>query len=271
MDLVEEAGHDISDWAKFKGGVSKAASNPKYCYEWVYCQQKLSVILNLWFSGLQTAEDGIIFQGLNMRSLSSSLSAVKGKRHVSKRAYKFDEALKLAYRENLPVRVVVCEGSESDVLNPDTPASQVERRKLDPKHWSVSFYDMITGQCKVERRPRPGNHFVDQHSLPEFRKSQRTDITSSVYNRQRSVRDAALARAKGICEYCGEPGFVTTGDYLYLETHHITPLSEGGHDAIDNVISLCPNDHMLAHFGKERVSVKEKLQNILFEKNSGDA
>ncbi len=39
MDLVEEAGHDTADWAKFKGGLSKAASNSKYCYEWVYCQQ----------------------------------------------------------------------------------------------------------------------------------------------------------------------------------------------------------------------------------------
>ncbi len=131
------------------------------------------------------------------------------------------------------------------------------------------------GERKVSRRDRrrtkPCNHFVDQEAMKELRKSQGSDIATSGDNRQGRVRDAAIARAKGICEYCGEPRFVTTGDYLYLETHHITPLSEGGHDAIDNVISLCPNDHMLAHFGKERVSVKEKLQNILFEKNSGDA
>jgi len=33
MDLVSEAGIDVSDWANFKGGEGKAASNPKYCYE----------------------------------------------------------------------------------------------------------------------------------------------------------------------------------------------------------------------------------------------
>ena len=33
MDLVREAGIDVSDWQNFKGGAEKAASNPKYCYE----------------------------------------------------------------------------------------------------------------------------------------------------------------------------------------------------------------------------------------------
>jgi len=258
MDLVEEAGHDISDWAKFKGGVSRAASNPKYCYEWNYYQEGVSVILNLWFSDMKVAEDGIIFQEFNMRSLSSDLSAIKGKKPVSKRAYNFDESLKRAYRESLPVRVIVCEGNQSDVTNSDTPASQVEMRKLDQQVWSVSSYDMMTGQCKVERRA--ATHFIDQYSLPDINDEQRKDVNTSVYKRQRSVRDAALARADGVCEYCGKPGFLTVGGYLYLETHHIIPLYQGGSDTVDNVIALCPNDHKQAHFGADHVSIRAQLQ-----------
>jgi 5-methylcytosine-specific restriction protein A len=34
IDLVSAAGVDVSDWGNFKGGIAKAASNPKYCYEW---------------------------------------------------------------------------------------------------------------------------------------------------------------------------------------------------------------------------------------------
>ena len=34
MDLVSAAGVDVSNLANGKGGKEKAASNPKYCYEW---------------------------------------------------------------------------------------------------------------------------------------------------------------------------------------------------------------------------------------------
>jgi hypothetical protein len=36
MDLVAAAGIDVSDWANFEGGQQKAASNPKYCYDWAF-------------------------------------------------------------------------------------------------------------------------------------------------------------------------------------------------------------------------------------------
>ena len=269
MDLVERAGHDISDWANFKGGESKAASNPKYCYEWAYYQKGLPVILNLWFPDIKIDGNEVIFQDINMRSLSSNLSAIKGKKHVSKRAYNFDEGLKHAYRENLPVRIVVCEGSQSDVLNSDTPASQVSKRQLDPKTWSVSRYDMITGDCRIERKIL--SHFIDQHSLVDVIKAAQEVSISLAYIRQRSVRDAALAIAEGACELCGEAGFVTSGGYLYLETHHVIPLYQGGSDALDNVVALCPNDHKRAHFGKDYMEIRSQLQNIVSERKSASS
>ncbi|BDN87800.1 hypothetical protein [Aeromonas caviae] len=55
MDLVSEAGIDVSDWANFKGGEGKAASNPKYCYEWSYENTNKSIIvLNLWYEDIKS-------------------------------------------------------------------------------------------------------------------------------------------------------------------------------------------------------------------------
>jgi hypothetical protein len=45
MNLLEEAGVDVSAWANGKGGVRKAASNPKYCYNWSFEQPGELVVL----------------------------------------------------------------------------------------------------------------------------------------------------------------------------------------------------------------------------------
>ncbi len=72
MDLVSEAGIDVSDWANFKGGEGKAASNPKYCYEWSYENTNKSIIvLNLWYEDIKFL-NGSIIQSLNMRKVYRS-------------------------------------------------------------------------------------------------------------------------------------------------------------------------------------------------------
>ena len=53
MDLVAEAGIDTSDWPNFRGGLRKARSNPKYCYEWSFVEPNTVVVLNLWFRDMQ--------------------------------------------------------------------------------------------------------------------------------------------------------------------------------------------------------------------------
>jgi hypothetical protein len=57
-------------------------------------------------------------------------------------------------------------------------------------------------------------------------------------------------RANGKCEFCGEPGFISTKGTPYLECHHIIALANDGADRMTNVIALCPKDHREAHFGE---------------------
>ena len=49
---------------------------------------------------------------------------------------------------------------------------------------------------------------------------------------------------------------------LYLESHHIIPLSEGGVDHPSNVIALCPNHHREAHYSESALD----LRSVFLEK-----
>lgn len=76
--------------------------------------------------------------------------------------------------------------------------------------------------------------------------------------RNPNVVAVALRLAKGVCQGCNQKGpFVRRGNFidsdctLYLEVHHIIPLSDGGEDKLDNVCALCPNCHKLLHFGRQ--------------------
>jgi hypothetical protein len=52
IDVVRDAGIDVSDWANFAGGPSKAAVNPKYCYEWAFAYPDHIVVLNVWYRNM---------------------------------------------------------------------------------------------------------------------------------------------------------------------------------------------------------------------------
>ena len=70
----------------------------------------------------------------------------------------------------------------------------------------------------------------------------------------------ALKRSKGFCELCKKvaPFKKDNGD-LYLEVHHLLPLSRNGKDHPMNVAALCANCHRLLHHSKDRKIQTEKL------------
>jgi hypothetical protein len=106
--------------------------------------------------------------------------------------------------------------------------------------------------------------FVDQfsNSIP-VEKEQRI---TNVYIRSPIIRKKVLHRAQGLCEFCQQEGFVSNNDNIYLETHHIIPLSENGSDTIDNLIALCPNDHRKSHFEKNTKLTRPNLLDIVKNK-----
>tara|TARA_R110002073_G_scaffold228661_2_gene389422 strand:- start:207 stop:1076 length:870 start_codon:yes stop_codon:yes gene_type:complete len=263
MDLVAEAGIDVSDWVNFKGGEEKAASNPKYCYEWSYENtSKELIVLNLWYENLEYL-DGDIVQRLNLRKVAEDVTISA----QSRRAIKMDFSLQKAERTGWPLRVVICDGVQREQKS-DRTKSAAESRFLDSELWYVRSYDYYSGDCLLVRG-QPSPKYVDQFEQMELPdgEAKRRDVTGQVFERSPQVRNYVLARAEGECEWCGAKGFETRAGSVYLETHHIQPLSEDGSDTVSNVIALCPNHHREAHFGKEAELFKNELLRVVAKLN----
>ncbi|MCE9575494.1 MAG: HNH endonuclease [Deltaproteobacteria bacterium] len=250
MDLAAQAGLDVSDWGNYKGGPEDAARNPSYCYEWVL-RDGDRILLNLWHENLKE-QDGVISTHLNARTRIQQETGIR-----AARAERLGKAVQAAYEGALPVRVVLLDGNTRPGAG---KAVKVRARQLDPEPWAVTDFEAATGKYTLTRSAAPGlRSFVDQFTGADAARAEYRDSQGHVFARQPKVRAAALARAAGTCEWCRAPGFRTADGRVYLETHHIVPLSEAGLDVVTNVAALCANHHREAHHGAGRVAMREKL------------
>ena len=140
---------------------------------------------------------------------------------------------------------------------------------MDPKEWSVINFDRNAGKVTL-RRGKWASQYADQFSVDKPTDGDGSIVTGSAkrYKRSGDIREWALNRAKGLCEYCGQRGFQLPDGRWYLETHHIVPLSEHGLDSYKNVIALCANDHRRAHVGADREQLRKKFLKILSERET---
>ena len=164
-----------------------------------------------------------------------------------------------AQGEGLPVRVIVLDGKTREESTDGK--TQVKYRALDPVNWAVVEAEPSTSKFVLRRGALP-QRFSDQFDLPKPPDGAATATTATVTQRSRSraVRLYALKRADGKCEYCGAGGFPLSDGSVYLETHHIIPLSAGGPDSATNVVALCPNHHREVHYGNEAAAIRAHLQ-----------
>lgn len=96
---------------------------------------------------------------------------------------------------------------------------------------------------------------------------QRTISTITTFPRDSDVVKKVKSRAiNGECECCGEQGFLTDRGGYYLEVHHVIPLSCGGLDVEWNALAICPEDHKRAHFGADRIVLRDELIQHLGER-----
>lgn len=246
MDLVADTGIDVSDWANYKG--RSPAANPKYCYEWVHRDARTTAVC-LWYEDIHEGTYDTLHYRLNAR-----LSALRAQGHSqlasrTHRARLLDDALREAFANSRPLRVIVVDGAKANIEQGSIKSSRVQRRLLDPLPWHVAKYEAASGECLLLRAP-PRPRYADQFTAAEIEaESGSRQRTVTVRDRSRAVRTAVLDRAAGRCEYCGAAGFLRADGYVYLETHHVIPLHAGGPDSTSNVVALCPNHHREAHQG----------------------
>jgi 5-methylcytosine-specific restriction protein A len=264
FDLAEQAGFDVSDWVASSNDPRGYKANPKYCYEWSFIEPGTVAILNLWFAAM-IVEDGVIKQRGNFRQDAVSYGGPAGKPQWRLRATRLDAALRTVALENLAVRVIILDGKQRDKTDPllSSKSSRVTARELDTELWTLTEYDIVSGQFELSRGIL-SQKYVDQFDLEQLLKigSGKVARTTSAYFRDRKFRTATLARANGKCELCGTVGFTMDGGAIYLETHHIVPLGEGGIDHSSNMLALCPNDHRRAHYDLDRNKIREDLLRI---------
>lgn len=261
IDLVEAAGHDVSDWSNYKNGKDNPAANPRHCYKWAFSQEGQPSILCLWFHNMRTTGD-LVWQALNQRQ-----AAVRTEGARRKRAENFDQAVQSAWQLKEPLRVIVCVGGPHS-NNEAIVSRRVQGRLLDPQPWHVAFYDRATGEMRLVRGSAPPP-FVDQHDLHAQEgldtEVPRREVSGSVFQRSAEVRRQVLARASGHCEFCSKAGFRMSNGSVYLETHHIVPLHQKGLDNPHNVIALCADHHREAHYGERAGELAEAFLKRLRE------
>ena len=92
---------------------------------------------------------------------------------------------------------------------------------------------------------------------------------TDLYDKNIYVAELALRKANGICQLCDQPApFRDRYGRPFLETHHITWISEGGDDAIDNTVALCPNCHAKMHtlnLKSDRRRLKKKAARNVYQ------
>lgn len=117
IDLVAEAGLDVSDWANSSRGSKWAAANPKYCYEWSFTKPGDVIVLNLWHRALRE-KGGKVSWSENVRRWFRDPSLHGAKSVWRRRAETFDQAIQEAARAGLPIRVIVNDGTMRDSKDP---------------------------------------------------------------------------------------------------------------------------------------------------------
>ena len=329
MDLVAEAGVDVSGWARRADGtaVTNPAANPNYCYEWTFGKAGEPIVFCVWHQALVLSGDRLIYQD-NLRELASKLTRWGHDRSYqsdfrsralrqAKRATQFDFAIQRAARIGEPVRVILLLGDLPTQDDVGERAATVDFRRLDAREWQVESYEdgrflLVRSQAyatvattpvrellevradaavSAEDEPTMGNPeleavtvdvqapntdepepvaepWIDQFTLLDT--PERHAALSNSFVRAPEVRLHALRRANGHCELCGAEGF-RTEQGVYLETHHVIPLSEGGPDHPSNVVALCANDHRRAHFSAERDSIRQQLLATLAVMNASSS
>jgi 5-methylcytosine-specific restriction endonuclease McrA len=161
---------------------------------------------------------------------------------------------------------------------------------LNKENYEKTAFQVIQEHCPGYRKYRgiarfektgntyrlsPSQHPKGQRpqTLPEKHTPRATDIEDlsqpervrqEIY---RILRDTAMARAvkeahQYRCQICGQTLMLGDGT-PYAEAHHIVPLGtpHNGLDVRDNILCVCPNDHVLLDYGAIKLD-ENRLEGI---------
>lgn len=255
MELLKEAGVDVSDWPNYRG--SNPSTNPKYCYNWSFEQPGKLFVVCIWHDSL-TVEDGMT---VYRHQPDPHGRKGTGESIWKKREAEFCYALERAYRQQLPVRVILLEGERRDAK-----ASKVHFRLLDPMPWAVLEYDPVTDSCLLARGEEPvsSSMLSSDVELSWFEGERRRAFVNH-RSREAKAREAKIEESlkknggKLVCEVegCRFDFSERYGDLGkgYAQVHHLSPLNtspkSGRPVKLSDLAVVCANCHAMIHLGGE--------------------
>jgi len=299
IDCVQSAGIDVTAWSFRRSDrqpVALPQSNGGYCYEWSFrSADNNTLVLCVWWEGLRIDPQGRVCFSENLRAYADTLSQQLEKEPRNRnrtvkdpritRARHFSTTIQLAHMNRNPVRVVIVSGPVRELGVDGADHDRATGRQLDDQPWFVEAFDDKSGAFSLVRGGHDspgqvsGSSGLDEPSntletdvksdvpvVDQFATEERKD--SYVYNgiqrhRDPNIRKRVLKRSGGVCELTGVPGFPMENGGVYLETHHIVPLSEGGPDAVENVIALTADAHRQAHYAVGRNEMRARCLEIV--------
>ena len=161
MDMVSDAGIDVTPWSVTKDGaaVKNPRANPSYTYDWAFGGDSEPTALCVWHRSISLSSGLILFED-NLRELALKLdlvaidrtkpSDVKSRaRSQAKRARNFDLLLQRAFRKSMPIRLILLEGDDHPDADLGWETSKVKYRSLDTELWYVHSYSCLlyTSRC----------------------------------------------------------------------------------------------------------------------------
>ncbi len=256
----------------------------------------------VWWKHLREDSNGNIYF-LNDAAEWADKCRRKGKTLAAGKADEFNNLINASYFGKKPICVAIIDGNAN--TSEDDDREKASKRQLDQEKWYAHHRDPVTGFVAVLRgvpqpddfdpnaeyvasvsqpaaTSEPFSHPVlksspnagDQDGTGEARKSEdadapperKTSTTTAFPRDSEVVRAVKLRVVEGMCEYCGEQGFLTERGGFYLEVHHVVPLSCDGLDAEWNAMAICPYDHKRAHFGVDRKDLRNEMIQFLGER-----
>ena len=88
-------------------------------------------------------------------------------------------------------------------------------------------------------------------------KSEKITVNGKTYKRHNYLMALIKKYRDYKCQFCTTTILKANGSY-YIEACHIKPKAEGGKDALDNILVLCPNCHKLFDYGERSNEKKSK-------------
>jgi 5-methylcytosine-specific restriction enzyme A len=259
MDLLANAGLDVSPWRNYRG--KSAAANPKYCYNWSFEQPGEFVAVCLWHENLRPSKDKVVYRIPPRRNRPAKTSQEVTWR---RRRADLDRHIHLAYTQQLPLRAIIVEGTQGNAETANPIASRVRARLLDPEPWAVAECNFETGECLLVRGTpptRPATNSADVE-LSWFEGQERTAFIRH-RKREAEARRAKIAEvleANGGKLICAVPNcafdfharYGALGEG-YAHVHHLEELSrspkEGRRVRLSDLAVVCANCHAMIHIG----------------------